>query len=215
MAQPAKRPARAPCSTPPVHTEDAVTSVHPVDERLRPTRLVPAARPALFAFGTPEFQPAAILSLCIVMLVPMTECSAGMPGPRTDGLPTSSFARNTGVVSLPRVRSRHAVAGGAGTVLFGAIAVGGIRTPSEALAAVALGAGVVPPAAPTFHCGFPARAQTVLGSGICALALAAVLLDLLFHHLGTRSGQPAPALKSSWGPAVPSSVDKYPSTDRH
>ncbi|MCS0605654.1 purine permease [Streptomyces sp. LP11] len=220
-----------------------------------------AALPTPFAFGAPEFQPAAVLSLCIVMLVLMTESSAGMlalgeicdrrsdsrtitRGLRTDGLatllgpvfggfPTSAFAQNVGVVSLTRVRSRYVVAvaggallvlgafpvlgavvslvpmpvlGGAGIVLFGSIAVSGIRTLSEAglddssniiLVAVALGAGIIPLAAPTFYAGFPAWAQTVLGSGISAGALVAVLLNLFFHHLGTRSGQAAPALKSS------------------
>jgi xanthine/uracil permease len=38
--------------------------------------------------------------------------------------------------------------------------------------------------------------QTVLGSGISAGALVAVLLNLFFHHLGTR-GHVAAALKSS------------------
>ncbi|MEU2225638.1 nucleobase:cation symporter-2 family protein [Streptomyces sp. NPDC018347] len=220
-----------------------------------------AALPTPFAFGTPEFQPAAILSLCIVVLVLMTESSAGMlalgeicdrradakiitRGLRTDGLatllgpvfggfPTSAFAQNVGVVSLTRVRSRYVVAvaggsllvlgafpvlgavvslvpmpvlGGAGIVLFGSIAVSGIRTLSEAglddssniiLVAVALGAGIIPLAAPTFYVDFPAWAQTVLGSGISAGALVAVLLNLFFHHLGTRSRQTAPALKSS------------------
>jgi uric acid transporter len=220
-----------------------------------------AALPTPFALGPPEFQPAAILSLCIVMLVLMTESSAGMlalgeicdrrataktitRGLRTDGIatligpvfggfPTSAFAQNVGVVSLTRVRSRYVVAvaggallvlgafpvlgavvslvpmpvlGGAGIVLFGSIAVSGIRTLSEAalddssniiLVAVALGTGIVPLAAPTFYADFPAWAQTVLGSGISAGALVAVLLNLFFHHLGTRSGQPAPALKSS------------------
>ncbi|MFI6685607.1 nucleobase:cation symporter-2 family protein [Streptomyces sp. NPDC050485] len=220
-----------------------------------------AALPTPFSFGAPEFQPAAVLSLCIVMLVLMTESSAGMlalgeicerrtdgrtitRGLRTDGIatllgpvfggfPTSAFAQNVGVVSLTRVRSRYVVAvagaallvlgafpvlgavvsmvpmpvlGGAGIVLFGSIAVSGIRTLSEAglddssniiLVAVALGAGIVPLAAPTFYAGFPAWAQTVLGSGISAGALAAVLLNLFFHHLGTRSSVAAPALKSS------------------
>jgi xanthine permease len=219
-----------------------------------------AALPSPFAFGAPEFQPAAILSLCIVMLVLMTESSAGMlalgeicdrrsdgrtitRGLRTDGIatllgpvfggfPTSAFAQNVGVVTLTRVRSRYVVAvaggtllilgafpvlgavvslvpmpvlGGAGIVLFGSIAVSGIRTLSEAglddssniiLVAVALGAGIIPLAAPTFYANFPAWAQTVLGSGISAGALVAVLLNLFFHHLGTRS-RPAVALKSS------------------
>ncbi|MEU2675767.1 nucleobase:cation symporter-2 family protein [Streptomyces sp. NPDC007107] len=219
-----------------------------------------AALPTPFAFGPPEFQPAAILSLCIVMLVLMTESSAGMlalgeicdrraDGPtltrglRTDGVatllgpvfggfPTSAFAQNVGVVSLTRVRSRYVVAaaggalivlgafpvlgavvslvpmpvlGGAGIVLFGSIAVSGIRTLSEAglddssniiLVAVALGAGIIPLAAPAFYAGFPSWAQTVLGSGISAGALVAVLLNLFFHHLGTHSRH-AVALKSS------------------
>lgn len=219
-----------------------------------------AALPTPFAFGAPEFQPAAILSLCIVMLVLMTESSAGMlalgeicerptdgrtitRGLRTDGIatlfgpvfggfPTSAFAQNVGVVSLTKVRSRYVVAaaggallilgafpvlgavvslvpmpvlGGAGIVLFGSIAVSGIRTLSEAglddssniiLVAVALGAGIVPLAAPAFYAGFPSWAQTVLGSGISAGALVAVLLNLFFHHLGTHS-RTAVALKSS------------------
>lgn len=209
-----------------------------------------AALPTPFAFGAPEFQPAAIISLCLVMLVLMTESAAGMiavgeicereceggiitRGLRTDGIatllgpifggfPTSAFAQNVGVVSLTRVRSRYVVAaagatllvlgafpvlgavvnlvpmpvlGGAGIVLFGSIAVSGIRTLSEAglddssniiLVAVSLGAGIIPLAAPTFYEDFPAWAQTVLGSGISAGALIAVLLNLFFHHLGTR-----------------------------
>ncbi len=97
------------------------------------------------------------------------------------------------------------VLGGAGIVLFGSIAVSGIRTLSEAglddssniiLVAVALGAGIIPLAAPTFYAGFPAWAQTVLGSGISAGALVAVVLNLFFHHLGTHS-RTAVALKSS------------------
>ncbi|WP_419998806.1 nucleobase:cation symporter-2 family protein [Streptomyces boninensis] len=220
-----------------------------------------AALPTPFDFGAPTFQPAAILSLCIVMLVLMTESSAGMiavgeicerktdgktitRGLRTDGLatligpvfggfPTSAFAQNVGVVSLTRVRSRYVVAvagatlvvlgafpvlgavvnlvpmpvlGGAGIVLFGSIAVSGIRTLSEAglddssniiLVAISLGAGIIPLAAPKFYADFPAWAQTVLGSGISAGALVAVSLNLFFHHLGTRSGvTAAAALKS-------------------
>ncbi|MFJ4715483.1 nucleobase:cation symporter-2 family protein [Streptomyces sp. NPDC088785] len=221
-----------------------------------------AALPTPFAFGAPEFQPAAIVSLCLVMLVLMTESSAGMlaigeicerdcdgrtitRGLRTDGIatflgpvfggfPTSAFAQNVGVVSLTKVRSRYVVAvagaallvlgafpvlgavvsmvpmpvlGGAGIVLFGSIAVSGIRTLSEAglddssniiLVAVSLGAGIIPLAAPTFYADFPAWAQTVLGSGISAGALVAVSLNLFFHHLGTRgSATAAAALKSS------------------
>ena len=62
--------------------------------------------------------------------------------------------------------------------------------------AVALGAGIIPLAAPAFHAGFPSWTQTVLGSGISAGALVAVLFHLFFHHLGTHSRN-AVALKSS------------------
>lgn len=61
---------------------------------------------------------------------------------------------------------------------------------------MALGAGIIPLAAPGFYAGFPSWAQTVLGSGISAGALVAVLLNLFFHHLGTH-GRTAVALKSS------------------
>lgn len=219
------------------------------------------ALPQPFHFGTPQFQPAAILSLCIVMLVLMTESSAGMlalgkicdretdrrtltKGLRTDGIAsligplfgsfaTSAFAQNVGVVSLTKVRSRFVVAaaggtlvvlglcpmlgavvnlvpmpvlGGAGIVLFGSISVSGIRTLSEAglddssniiLVAVSLGAGIIPLAAPAFYEDFPAWAQTVLGSGISAGALVAVVLNLFFHHLGTRRDNGAAVLSAA------------------
>lgn len=215
-----------------------------------------AALPTPFAFGAPEFQPAAILSLCIVMLVLMTESSAGMlalgeicdrrtdgrtltRGLRTDGIatllgpvfggfPTSAFAQNVGVVSLTRVRSRYVVAaaggallilgafpvlgavvslvpmpvlGGAGIVLFGSIAVSGIRTLSEAglddssniiLVAVALGAGIIPLAAPTFYAGFPpgrrpssapgsAREHWSRSCSICSSTISAPTAAPLWH----------------------------------
>lgn len=199
MAQPARGPTEAegPCPTP------LSGPVHPVDEKPAPSRLVPAA-------------PQHLAALYAGVVTP----------PRTTG-------QAVGVVSLTRVRSRYVVAvaggallvlgffpvlgaivplvprpvlGAAGVVLFGSIAVSGIRTLSEAgpddsshivLVAVALGAGVVPLAAPGLYAGLPAwAAQTVLGAGITAGALVAVLLDLFFHHLGTH-GRTAVALKSS------------------
>ncbi|MFE9426879.1 nucleobase:cation symporter-2 family protein [Kitasatospora sp. NPDC006697] len=220
------------------------------------------AVPTPFRFGVPEFQPAAIVSMALVMLVLMTESSAGMlavgeicdrpvdratitRGLRTDGVATlvgslfgscatSAFAQNVGVVSLTRVRSRYVVAsagavlvvlglfpklgtavslvpmpvlGGAGIVLFGTIAVGGIRSlvkidlddaPNIVIIAVSLAVGLIPLAAPEVHDAhgvlvtpgiyhdFPSWAQTILNSGISAGALTAVLLNLVFNHLGAR-----------------------------
>lgn len=147
---------------------------------------------------------------------------------------TSAFAQNVGVVSLTRVRSRFVVAaagavlvvlglfpklgaavslvpmpvlGGAGIVLFGTIAVGGIRSLVKinlddarniVIISVSPAIGVIPQAAPDvrdprgqlvtpgiYH-DFPSWAQTILGSGISAGAITAVVLNLLFHHLGAR-----------------------------
>lgn len=236
------------------------------------------ALPTPFHFGIPEFHPAAIISMIIVMLVLMTESSAGMlaigeicdrpadgttidRGLRTDGLATffgsmfgscatSAFAQNVGVVSLTRVRSRYVVAaagavlvilglfpvlgavvslvpfpvlGGAGVALFGTIAVSGIRTLGKVdlgeggtimVVAVSLGMGLIPLAAPDFYAGFPSWVQTILGTGVSAGALSAVVLNICFHRLGTRShrqqDEAAPSAapsgsgtQTSQGPAVP------------
>ncbi|MGC0316738.1 xanthine/uracil permease [Kitasatospora acidiphila] len=99
------------------------------------------------------------------------------------------------------------VLGGAGIVLFGTIAVGGIRSLVKinlddarniVIISVSPAIGVIPLAAPDvrdprgqlvtpgiYH-DFPSWAQTILGSGISAGAITAVVLNLLFHHLGAR-----------------------------
>ncbi|MFH8380436.1 nucleobase:cation symporter-2 family protein [Kitasatospora sp. NPDC018058] len=207
------------------------------------------ALPSPFHFGAPMFDAAAIASLCIVMLVSMTESTADMlalgkivereadeptlaAGLRADGLATalspvfngfaaSAFAQNIGLVALTRIRSRFVVAagggvlillglfpvlgsvvslvpqpvlGGAGIVLFGTVAASGIRTLAEAgmesgsntiLVSVSLGVGIIPIAVPTFYDSFPEAVRTLMHSGISAGCVMAVLLNLLFHHVGT------------------------------
>jgi xanthine/uracil permease len=208
--------------------------------------------PSPLHFGTPQFDIAAIISLCIVMLVSMTESTAdilalgeivGRPadqatiaaGLRADGLSTafsplfngfanSAFAQNIGLVAITGIRSRFVVAaggailflaglfpvigglvslvpqpvlGGAGIVLFGTVAASGVRTLLKAdlsdsrnviVIGVSIGVGVVPIAVPTFYAAFPTWVQTVMGSGISAGCITAVLLNLLFHHLGKSGG---------------------------
>jgi NCS2 family nucleobase:cation symporter-2 len=101
-----------------------------------------------FRFGHPKFEAAAIISMCIVMLVTYTESTADMlavsemvgkkltpadlaRGLATDGLsavlagflnsfPDTAFAENVGLVGLTRVRSRWVVSAcGAMLVLLG------------------------------------------------------------------------------------------------
>ncbi|MFJ9695180.1 nucleobase:cation symporter-2 family protein [Kitasatospora sp. NPDC101183] len=225
--------------------------------------------PSPFHFGAPRFDVAAIASMCIVMVVSMTESTADMlalgrivdreadepvlaAGLRADGLATalspvfngfaaSAFAQNIGLVALTRIRSRFVVAagggilvllglfpvlgsvvsvvpqpvlGGAGIVLFGTVAASGIRTLAEAgmdsggntiLVSVSLGVGIVPIAVPTFYDAFPEAVRTLMHSGISAGCVTAVLLNLLFHHVGAarraRSGQASGATVSTATPS--------------
>ncbi|WP_406864806.1 nucleobase:cation symporter-2 family protein [Streptomyces sp. HUAS MG47] len=139
-----------------------------------------------------------------------------------NGFICSAFAQNIGLVALTRIRSRFVVAmagvflvvmgllppvgalvslvpqpvlGGAGVVLFGSVAVAGMRTLAQAdlsagsnaiIVAVSLAFGIFPIAFPDFYRAFPEQLATVLSSGISAGCLAAVTLNLLFNHVGRR-----------------------------
>ncbi|MFF5980553.1 nucleobase:cation symporter-2 family protein [Streptomyces olindensis] len=210
--------------------------------------------PTPFHFGAPQFQLAAIISMCVVMVVSMTESTADMlalgeivdrpadektiaAGLRADtlgsaispvfnGFMCSAFAQNIGLVAMTRIRSRYVVAagggflvlmglcpmaasliavvprpvlGGAGVVLFGSVAASGIQTLVRAgldkdnnvlIVAVSLAVGIIPITAPEFYHAFPETARIVLDSGISTGCVAAVLLNLVFNHLG-RSGRDA------------------------
>ncbi|MFF2652284.1 nucleobase:cation symporter-2 family protein [Streptomyces sp. NPDC058045] len=206
--------------------------------------------PTPFHFGAPQFTLAAIVSMCVVMVVSMTESTADMlalgeiverpadertiaAGLRADTLGTalspvfngfmcSAFAQNIGLVAMTRIRSRFVVAvgggflvlmglcpmaasliavvprpvlGGAGVVLFGSVAASGIQTLARAaldrdnnvlIVAVSLAVGIIPIAEPDFYHAFPERLRIVLDSGISTGCVVAVLLNLLFNHLGAR-----------------------------
>ncbi|MFF8413571.1 nucleobase:cation symporter-2 family protein [Streptomyces omiyaensis] len=85
------------------------------------------------------------------------------------------------------------VLGGAGVVFFGSVAVTGIRTLTKAalgtghnalIVSVTLAFGLFPVLDPDFYDRLPAPVATVLGSGITAGCLVAVLLNYLLNHLG-------------------------------
>lgn len=204
--------------------------------------------PSPFHFGAPQFALAAIISMCVVMLVSMTESTADMlalgeiverpadektiaAGLRADtlgsaisplfnGFMCSAFAQNIGLVAMTRIRSRFVVAagggflvlmglspvaaslisvvprpvlGGAGVVLFGSVAASGIQTLVKAglekdnnvlIVAVSLAVGIIPITKPGFYHAFPETAQIILDSGISTGCVAAVLLNVVFNHLG-------------------------------
>ncbi|MGK9461996.1 nucleobase:cation symporter-2 family protein [Streptomyces sp. G6] len=206
--------------------------------------------PTPFHFGAPQFQVAAILSMCVVMVVSMTESTADMlalgeivdrkadektiaAGLRADtlgsavsplfnGFMCSAFAQNIGLVAMTKIRSRYVVAagggflvlmglcpmaasliavvprpvlGGAGIVLFGSVAASGIQTLVRAsldkdnnvlIVAVSLAVGIIPIAEPEFYHAFPENAKIILDSGISTGCVVAVLLNLVFNHIGGR-----------------------------
>ncbi|MEV6247231.1 nucleobase:cation symporter-2 family protein [Streptomyces sp. NPDC051742] len=97
------------------------------------------------------------------------------------------------------------VVGAAGLVLFATVTMVGVNTLRRVdldqghhltIAAVALGVGLLPEVAEGIYDGFPAWSRIILGSGITSAALAAFLLNLLFHHTPGRralAGGPVPS----------------------
>ncbi|GAA3491514.1 uracil-xanthine permease family protein [Streptomyces cremeus] len=92
-----------------------------------------------------------------------------------------------------------AVVGGSALVVYALIAVMGVQMLARAdlarqghsmVAASALAAGLLPVVAPQLYAGFPSWVRTVLGSGVVAGTLTAVLLHGLFT-LTARSGRAA------------------------
>lgn len=157
------------------------------------------------------------------------DMAATLIAPFLNSFPASAFAQNVGLVAITGIRSRFAVAaggavlfvlglfpvlgqvvaaipspvlGGAGIVLFGSVAVSGIRTLSRVeyegnlnltLVAVALGFGIIPIAVPDFYDQFPTWVGMIFHSGIAAAAVVAVLLNLVFNEIrwGRRSKDPS------------------------
>lgn len=100
------------------------------------------------------------------------------------------------------------VLGGAGLALFATVAASGIRALGKVdfdgqanlvIVAVSLGLGILPIASPGFWEAFPEWFRTVFDSGISAAAVAAILLNLLFH--GTRNTE-GPIIAESPVPVV-------------
>lgn len=150
-----------------------------------------------------------------------------------NAFPFTAFAQNVGLVRFTGVKSRFVVAaaggilvvlgllpklgavvssiplpvlGGAGLVLFGAVAAAGIQTLSKVdladnsnlvIVAVSVALGVIPTAVPEFYEQFPEAVQTIFASGITAAAVAAIALNVVFNILGSRRPSPAPASEAA------------------
>ncbi len=100
--------------------------------------------------------------------------------------------------SIPKAASvvagiPHPVLGGAALAMFAAVAVVGIQTLSKVdfndhrnivIVGTSIGLGMLVTAQPFVAGAFPDWAQIIFGSGITLGALAAIVLNLIFHHLG-------------------------------
>lgn len=91
------------------------------------------------------------------------------------------------------------VLGGAGLVLFGMVAATGIRTlasieltDSKALVvAVSVSLGMLPTVLPSIYSSMPQVLQPLLGSGICAGAAAAIILNIIIVGVPAAEGETA------------------------
>lgn len=136
--------------------------------------------------------------------------------------PHTAFAQNIGLVGLTGVKSRFVVAtsggilitlglfpkmaavfasipypvlGGAGFVMFGMVASGGIKSLKQVefdgnknslIVAVSIGLALIPIAVPEFYHQFPTWVNTLFHSGITTGSLSAILLNLFFNVLGNK-----------------------------
>lgn len=147
------------------------------------------------------------------------DMGASFVSPLLNSFTQSAFAQNVGLVAITGVRSRFVVTaggvilvalgllpilgrvvaaipspvlGGAGIILFGTVAVSGIRTLGKVsytgtgnmvIVAASLGVGMLPIVNPDIYTSFPTWFQTIFHSGISSAAVVAVLLNLLFNEL--------------------------------
>ncbi|GAA0582098.1 uracil-xanthine permease family protein [Halomonas salifodinae] len=105
-----------------------------------------------------------------------------------------------------------AVVAGTAVIVFAIIGVMGINILRKVdfdqngnmfTLAAALAMGILPIVVPGFYSAFPQHLQIVLGNGLAMGTLTAVLVNILFHHLGTsrqpRNGGAAAPLDASKG----------------
>src|SRR3954449_8899524 len=102
----------------------------------------------------------------------------------------------------------HPVLGGAAIAMFATVAVVGIQTLSRVdfhdhrnvvIVATSIGLAMYVTAVPDVAKAVPPWAQIILGSGITLGSLTAILLNLVFHHIGKSYG---PAVAGTPGAAI-------------
>ncbi|MCF2625672.1 purine permease [Fusobacterium perfoetens] len=202
-------------------------------------------------FGIPKFEITSVLSLLLVQLVIMTECTGNqlnlsnicgtdekdekrlVAGLRAHGLssiiggifnsfPHALFGQNVGIVAITGVESRFAgtaagvillivsffpkltavftsipspVLGGAGIVMFGIVAAGGIKKLGEVsyvgnknllIVAVSIGLALVPVTVPEIYKHVPAWGNILFHSPVTLGCLSVIILNIIFNETGNK-----------------------------
>lgn len=202
-------------------------------------------------FGMPKFELTSIVSLFLVQLVIMTECTGNqlnlsnicgtdekdekrlIAGLRAHGLssiiagffnsfPHALFGQNVGIVAITGVASRFAgtaagvillavsffpkltavftsipspVLGGAGIVMFGIVAAGGIKKLGEVnyvgnknllIVAVSIGLALVPVAVPEIYKHVPAWGNILFHSPVTLGCLSVIILNIIFNEMNKK-----------------------------
>jgi len=108
-----------------------------------------------------------------------------------------------------------AVVGGTAMVVFAIIGTMGIdmlrkvdlhERSNMFILAAALVMGLLPIVVPGLYSRFPATAQLVLGNGLAMGAITAIVLNIVFHHVGVRAGPAAVAPAPTTEPVAPTAA---------
>jgi OHCU decarboxylase len=163
-----------------------------------------------------------------------------------NSFPYTSYSANAGLVRLTRVRSRYVVAaagvmmlivglvpktgavvaaiphpvlGGAGLVLFGAVAVVGIQILRRAdltdernvvILATSLGVALIPVGFPGFYAAMPEELQMIFASGITMGALSAIILNLIFNEFRRKEADRVAAVVPPPSPVTLEEINAMP-----
>ncbi|MCW4456688.1 nucleobase:cation symporter-2 family protein [Microbacterium sp. MPKO10] len=107
------------------------------------------------------------------------------------------------------------VLGGVGIALFGTVAASGINTLSKVdyrnnlnliIVGLALSFGMLPLVQPTIYAQFPSWFQVIFQSGISSATVMALLLNIVFNHIGRRSTSEGSVFASAPARAVPAEL---------
>ena len=164
-------------------------------------------------FGLPKFELTSVISLLLVQLVIMTECTGNqlnlsnicgtdekdekrlIAGLRAHGLssmiagvfnsfPHALFGQNVGIVAITGVTSRFAGTAAGGIKKLGEVSYVGNK--NLLIVAVSIGLALVPIAVPQIYQHFPAWGNILFHSPVTLGCVSVIILNILFNEVGKK-----------------------------